>query len=378
MTKKIFIISGIIFLIAGVYLAIQFFVFQKSPTSYENTEIVKKDEGKISGVDSEDKNKRNSEKINKIIEGNIKNPALDVSGSKILYFNQNNFLLTDLDGTTKSSIGTYPFNSGENIEWSSDNSLAIIRDSGKYFIFDIKKNEAKPFKSDADNLIWGKIQNQLIYKYFDNKTKKRSLNISDLSGENWQELMEIPFRYAEMKVNPKNETLALFSMPNAFEETQIFIVNLIKKEQREIKLKYKGVNYKWSPDGKKLLFSYAKEGGKTGMAVLQIETEKVTELNFPGLVDKCVWAGDSVGVYCASPTFDSPNTILPDDWASGKVFSADTFWQVDTIKGEKKRIVELEEINASVDANFLFLDKDEKSLFFVDKKTGGLFKVGLK
>lgn len=373
MTKKIFIVSAIIFLIVGVYLAVQFFVFQKKTTSYENTEVVKDDKDK--SIENEGKESSN-EKIKQIIEGGVKNPFLNNSKNKILYFNQNNFISTGLDGTTKSSIGTYPFTNVENIEWSSDNNLAIVKDSGKYFIFDVKKNETKPFKSDADNVIWGKIPNQLVYKYFDNNTKKRSLNISDLSGEKWQEIMEIPFRYANIELNPKNETLVIFSKPTASEETQFFIVNLIKKESREMKLNYKGVNYKWSPDGEKLLFSYTKDAGKTNLAILQVETEKITELNFPGIIDKCVWTGNSVNVYCASPTFETA-VILPDDWMSGKSFSSDTFWKINTIKGEQKRIIELAEINKDVDASFLFLDKDEKNLFFIDKKAGGLLKINL-
>ncbi len=371
MTKKIFIISSILFLIAGIYLFVQFFLFQEKPIIHENK--TKDDLSVLS-------NKENSldKKIERVIKEEVVTPLMDVSGNKILYFNQGNFLLSNLKGTVKSSIGAYPFNVLEEIKWSSDNNQAIIKDADKYYIFDISSLDAKPFKSDADNLIWGSKKDQVIYKFYDSNSQKRSLNIADSSGASWEEITEIPFRYAEIEVNSKDKKVALFSLPKASQETQLFIVDLLKKEKREIEKKYKGADYRWSPNGEKLLFSYTKDSGKTSLAILNINDESVSELNFPGLVDKCVWLSDSIGIYCANLTYSDTEVVLPDDWESGKISSSDTFWKIDTVKGEQKRILELNEINENVDATSLFMDKDEKILFFVDKKTNNLFRIKLE
>ena len=373
MAKKIFIISLVFFLVMGIFLLVQFFLFSNksdSKKSISNSQEVDNDR-----LLSEDINKSEKGKIEKIINAETK--GLWLINGELSYFNQNNFLSASLDGSNKNSLATYPFNSVTELSWSFDDKNVIVRDSGKYYIFNFEKKEAVPFKSDADNLIWGNIGNQVVYKYYDLGTKKRSLNVSDLSGEKWQEITEIPFQFADVKMNPKKEVVALFSKPDSSQETQLFIVDLVKKEKKEVSKKYKGANFEWSPDGTKLLFSYTKDNGKTNLAVMTVENETVLELNFPGLVDKCVWSNDSESIYCANPTFIDSGVVLPDDWSSEKSFSTDTFWQINTATGEQNRVIELNEINEDIDAKNLLLDKNEDYLFFIDRKTEDVFRIRL-
>ncbi|MDA3814908.1 MAG: hypothetical protein PF549_00905 [Patescibacteria group bacterium] len=376
MTKKIFIIALFVFLIVGIFFIVRMFLSKNDSSSskeYLNG-------GSVATENGSDKDKdKETEKglIEKVVEGVVKEPIFNSSQNKIFYFDQGNFISSNLDGKNRNSIGAYPFKDLEKIEWSSDKENAIVKNNGDFYVFNIEESEAKPFKSNADNLVWGKINNQLIYKFYDPVTKKRTLNISDITGASWQEITEIPFKEAEIRLNPKQGSLAVFSSPKNSEKTQLFTMNLISKEKKEFQLDYKGANYLWSPDGKKLLFSYVRENGKINLAVMEIETETITELNFPGLADKCVWLSDSIDVYCASPTFKRADITLPDDWKTRKDFSTDTFWKINTIKGEQERLIELGEINEDVDAISLFLDKDESYLFFVDRKTNDLFRVDL-
>lgn len=166
MTKKIFIISLIVFLIAGTYLFVQFFLFREKPVSQDDQIKSSK-----SSLGSEKMNSLDG-KLEKVIEGNIKSPIINADGDKILYFNQNNFLSSSLDGSIKAPLGSYPFKEVTGVEWSFDRKNVIVNDSGEYYIFNIESSDAKTFKSNADNLVWGTVNDQVVYKFYDSVTKK--------------------------------------------------------------------------------------------------------------------------------------------------------------------------------------------------------------
>ncbi len=99
---------------------------------------------------------------------------------------------------------------------------------------------------------------------------------------------------------------------------------------------------------------------------------------FATSVKKCAWSKDSRFVYCAMMGGFPSYAILPDEWEEGKYNSEDLFWKIDTESGKMERIIEKEEIPQVVDAVNLFLDKSEQYLFFIDRISGGLFRIAIK
>ena len=71
------------------------------------------------------------------------------------------------------------------------------------------------------------------------------------------------------------------------------------------------------------------------------------------------------------------SAILPNDWQAGKIQTADTFWKLEIATGKKDRLVETDKINGSFDILNPFLSQDEKTLFFVNKADGKLYKLGI-
>jgi hypothetical protein len=100
-------------------------------------------------------------------------------------------------------------------------------------------------------------------------------------------------------------------------------------------------------------------------------------LGFTTFASKCVWSADSKYLFCALPGDISENAILPNDWQEGKLRTADTFWKIEVSSGKKARLIETKKIYGSFDALNPFLSKDEKTLFFVNKVDGKLYKLSL-
>ncbi len=93
---------------------------------------------------------------------------------------------------------------------------------------------------------------------------------------------------------------------------------------------------------------------------------------FQTLSEKCVWAKDTVTVYCAVPE-TIPSGIYPDDWYQGTVSFNDMIWSFNTKTGARTPSAEPAEYGAAIDAIKLFLSPDERRLFFTNKKDMSLW-----
>jgi hypothetical protein len=68
---------------------------------------------------------------------------------------------------------------------------------------------------------------------------------------------------------------------------------------------------------------------------------------------------------------------MPNDYYSNKFQTADTFWKVNVLTGEKTRLIDLNKISAKIDAKNIFLNPDESLLFFVNRIDGKLYQISL-
>ena len=140
-----------------------------------------------------------------------------------------------------------------------------------------------------------------------------------------------------------------------------------------------GADLLWSPDGANAAVSFSDEKGghKTQLALMNSQGGEFQTLMMATFATKCTWSADSKTLYCTLPGNIPDSAILPNDWLEGKISSADTFWKIDIASGKRDRLVDPEKIEGVYDALNPFLSKDEKSLFFVNKSDGKLYKLGL-
>jgi hypothetical protein len=374
MAKKVFIVSVIIFVLAGVILA-----FLKINSS-KTIEINNQEDLKTENVDKKAENLANpDQKIMKLIEGDIQGIFLNKGEEKLVYCNGSNILESDLNGKMKRSLAAYPFNEIQKIIWSGDGKKAIIKDNNDFLLIFLEENRTEKLKDGVDEAIFDFSGNYLIYKYYQFSEQKRSLNISDLSGNNWQELTEVGFREVVLASHPFNDSFLFYPKARALEESVLSIFDVKKKEKREIfKGKY-GADYLWSPDGSKILVSFAPENNKSKLflGVMNSDGGEFLGLNFPTSTKKCVWSGDNQNIYCAMLNNFPKLSILPDDWDDEKYYSADTFWKIDTATGQKERIIDLAELQEEIDAVNLVLDNEERYLFMINKKNKDLYRINL-
>lgn len=109
--------------------------------------------------------------------------------------------------------------------------------------------------------------------------------------------------------------------------------------------------------------------------LFDIENNSSFALSAYGLPEKCVWGKKSLGLYCAIPSVIEGNEF-PDSWYQGLNSFNDYFVLVD-IKTNTIDTLTNTLAGAGLDATNLFLDKNEETLFFINKKDSTLWSLSL-
>lgn len=373
-SKKVFIAStsllAVVFLFWGIYgLSFKKPVMMENPAGNNITRpaaSTAKSDAKITAISDEA----------------VLSPVF--SGDAIKYYSKTTGKAYAIDflGNSKRTLSTKELLELSSIDWSPD-TLKVISSSQKnglykFYYYDYKTNYAVPLVKNIDAIVWQN-NNKIFYKYYDPKTKKATLNISDPDGKNWNTIAPLGHVHFDFSPVPRTGLASFWNSPDAFYETSFQSVPIIGGEVKVLLSGKFGADYLWSPSGNQFLVSHSdqKGGAKTQLAIANDRGGEYKNLEIPTFVSKCSWSKDNKTVYYALPGGMPENAILPNDYLNGKFNSTDTFWKIDTSTGEKTRIVDLGKISGRFDATHPFLNADESMLFFVNRIDGKLYRIDL-
>lgn len=380
MTKKVFIISASAFGITLFFLGIYNFVFKKESVieSDQNTN------GK--SVEEMEFNRENEDpigSIGKVSEDDVLQAVL-VRDSEMIRYYAVDGTVWDIDskGKNKKQISNKSLPGLQSVSWSPDGTRVITSflQNGKndFFVYDYQTKQGTKLKENLDTVKWDSIGAKIIYKYFDQKTNQRTLNVANPDGADWKTLADIPFKNLTIASVPQTSLVSFWNTPAAADETVLQVVGISGGNVEKIFSGKFGVDYLWSRDGNSALVSSLNEknGKKITLGIIKRNGE-YQDLNIPTMVSKCVWSADNKTVYYALPGEIPENSILPDDYMARKFYSADTFWKVDVTTGKKERISELNNIKEKYDVSKPFLFEGETKLFFINRIDRNLYKIEL-
>ena len=127
-----------------------------------------------------------------------------------------------------------------------------------------------------------------------------------------------------------------------------------------------------NPAGTKVLYGQ----GLSALKLYSIRDRATKSFIIATLPEKCVWASDSITIYCAAPNLPAA-AQYPDDWWSGETTFIDNLWRVNTDTGEA-RIIWSNRPGNSFDAINLILDEADKRLIFTDRWSATLWSLDLR
>ncbi|MFH0969725.1 MAG: hypothetical protein V1804_04410 [Patescibacteria group bacterium] len=388
--KKIFIISSVLLASVLFFLGIYNISFKPKNTALNNssaqtTNSKKENSGIVSNIE-EKLGIKNKEKIYALSQGAAISPFVSEKEEKIKYYNPSNGSVSEVsfNGEGRSVIDENNFEGLEKVSWSPDGSKVISRfNSGgkiQYTSYDYSTKIFFKLANGIEFAAWNNLGDQIVYKYSDSKTGKKTINTANFDGSNWKKIADISISNFWMSMVPQSSFVSFWNSPNALEETLLYLVSTVAGDSKKIFSGRFGADYLWSPNGTKALISStdSRGGSKIGLGVINSNGGEFQNLNIPTFTSKCAWGKDNKTVYYALPSFPSENNMLPNDYQNGKISSKDTFWKVDITTGKAERLVETSDIKNLYDAKNLFLSPSEDILFFINRTDGKLYGINLQ
>lgn len=388
--KKFFFISLLIFIVSLLFLGIYRLSFYKPD---EIASSAKKDAASSADASSDESNKETAlktktAKISAVSNESILAPALSSDGLSVKYYTPNGHAYeTDLDGAGKKTLSDKDLSDLENILWSPDKTKVISKFalSGgeiRFSFYDYTQKKGAALPQNIRKVIWDASGSKIFYAYYDSKSKKTTLNISDPDGTNWKKLADLSYQNISLSLVPKSGLVSFWNSPSNLTQTDLESIATLGGEKKVLFKEKFGADYLWSNSGNNVLVSHtdSKGGSKMQLATINYNGGEYANLGIPTFVSKCVWSKNDKILYYALPGNIPSSSMLPDDYDSGKIKTSDTFWKMDMTSKQSERIVALEDlqkINTAFDAADLFLSLDESFLFFRNKLDGKLYRISL-
>lgn len=378
MIKNVFIISLVLLFLALVFFGVYNFAFDNI-SKLKKTETSKEEE-RTSVLPEE-----GSKKIVAISDEPVLGATFDMDEKKIRFYDKRNGNVMEVtpDGSIKKVLFENDLSNLKSVLWSPNKNFVISGfGSGsdkKFYLYSYVTRRSVELKSGIDEIIWDNQGEKIIYKYFDESSEERSLNVSDPNGKNWETLTTLDgkFKKSEFAHVPQTLFVSFWNYPNAFEESSLSRVNLLdENEKKEILFGKFGADYLWSPNGRKVLISSVDKGGRNlKLEVLDIGSDKINNLVAPTVVEKCAWSNNNEDIFCSMPSEISGESVMPNDYQEAKILTRDTFWKINVESGKKDRVIELDEIEEKYDATELFLSPNEDMLFFTNRHDNKLYRL---
>lgn len=379
--KKVLIISLVLLGITLFFLGVYNFVFKKStPSSSEP----------IAQTDPEKNEQENiiQKKSEKIIpvskQAVVGKPIFDKKNETITYYSAKDGTVWSVqaDGSKESQIADTELAGLKNVFWANGGEKVITEfkkgNNSSFYFYNHKEKKGFPLKDGLDTIAWDSAGTKIFYKYYEASSNKRTLNISNPDGSEWQNLTELIDREVSIAQIPSTSLLSFWNAPKAQEKTYFKSVNMTGGEPTLILSNRFGADYLWAPNGKQALVS-SLANSESKMVTLGLVTPEgnYTELNIPTLVSKCVWSFDSKTIYYALPGGIPTNSMVPDDYQNNKFTTKDTFWKINIETGKKERIIETSEITGEYDSSKLFLSANQAYLYFVNRIDEKIYLIKL-
>ena len=375
--KKIFIISVALLAVVLFFLGIYNFAFKKDiPKETAQQNIVAESKEVIE--------QKAAEKITVISSQPVMSPFFDKKTETITYYSAKDGTVwqVDADGKGEKQIETTKLDGLIDVLWSPDYQKVItkFKKSGQIYFYEYDRQNKKGIrlKNGIDIVTWDNTGTKIFYKYYDAVARKRSLNMANPDGSNWQKLSDMDLNKISIAAIPSTSNVAYWNYPDAKQESLLMKAGSINGQPQLIFKGRLGGDYLWSPDGTKALVSSIESNNDkmTSLGMLTINGEYY-ELGIPTIVSKCVWSSDNKEVYYALPGGIPEKSVMPNDYQEGKFTTEDTFWKVEVSSGKKERIVNTEEIKEKYDSSNLFLSPTRSALYFVNKIDGKLYRISL-
>jgi hypothetical protein len=318
--------------------------------------------------------------------GKASHTVLSKNGLSINYHNASDgrFYTIDKDGNTVK-LSNKKFPNVENVSWNRNSSKAVLEfPDGSNVIYDFDSEQQVTLPKHWEDFGFSPVRDQVLAKSIGLDPNNRWLVSANDDGSRIKTIAALGTNEHKVQVNwsPNDQVVAFAdtakeSLSGDIDRKMIFPIGKNKENYKGLTVE--GINFesKWSPSGKKLLYSVS--GSYSEYKPLLWITDatpstmgknrKSVALNT--WVEKCTWH-DSDTVYCAVPIHLPNNAgLMPSmfDYLDDAIYK---------IKISSGGISKIATPKPAVTISEMYVSKDESTLYYKNLVTEQLEALNLK
>ncbi|TSC69348.1 MAG: hypothetical protein G01um101466_72 [Parcubacteria group bacterium Gr01-1014_66] len=306
----------------------------------------------------------------------VVSPSLNPKEDKIMFYKKEGgeLIASDFDGGTQERIADLTIVGMIDAVWGLGRDRAAVRyldqETIKTFLH-IGSSSVVLLPQDITSVSWSPDKTSLVYTRPENG--KLSVVVTDTKGNTGRVIAVLPLPDAHARWITKDD-IELLTAPSGRAEGYSFFLSRTKGTVRKIIGPRFGLLTSWAPDGSgALVFSTRRGGHDPHLEYYDAKKNTLRILEFTTLPEKCVWV-TAKQIYCAAPTNFVAQQTLPDEYLTGELLTQDTIISY-TIESDVYKVILASEIFDIID---LRMDKNQKYLFFIDRRDGTLWRLKLK
>lgn len=290
----------------------------------------------------------------------------------------------DKDGNNKI-IGSESYCQVEQLTWSDQGNQAILEfPDGSNVVYNFDKDKQYTLPKEMQEFSFSPDGSQIAGKYMGDNFSDRWVAAvkSDGTGLSGIEPMGDNADKVNVQWSGNNQVVALSRTgePSGAFTQQVLLIGFNGENFKSLYVNGRGFEPKWSPDGKKILYSsYSdKTNYKPTLTLVNGEPDKIgtseKQFDLYTWADKCNVTNDFA--YCAVPTNMPEGSGFVRELASG---SSDQIWRIDIKNGTANLLATpIDDQGQNMSVNDINISDDGQWVYFKDNATGQLKAVKVK
>ena len=315
-------------------------------------------------------------RLMQIVKEPVIGAVLNKDETKVLYYKRagGNLFQANLDGQNEENKSNLTIIGLTDVRWSPSRERAVLGyiDDGvlRYLIENVATSSTVFLPQRVTSASWQPETGALI-AYTEITENGLRIVTANAQLKNQQTLFTSPIPEYTVSWVDKTNLVAL-TRPTYFATSLSQIISTSKKSSEFVPVR--GLGVLPSPNGGLLAIGGVDANGALlPIRFVDIKGREAGSSNVRTLVEKCAWRPDGAELICAAPKNNAGS--LPDSWQKGIVSFEDMLVKIDSRTGIAVDLPGTE--GGLFDATGIFLDSQNKYLFFTNKRDSTLWRLEL-
>lgn len=291
------------------------------------------------------------------------------------------------DGSAQTLLTDDIYRDVQDIDWSFDGSKAILTfPDGAKILYDFSTKRQTTLPRELNEFSFSQDSDQIVSKFLNGaNADDQWLMVSNPDGSQAEAVEHLGANADGVTTawSPNNQIIAMYQKSASTNLSEIIFLGAQGENFQSATIEGRGFIPKWSPDGRKVLYSsyseftnnnphlYLMNGSPDALGTGHVD------LGLDTRADKCTFSSSGLALYCAVPYYLNPGSGPQPELSAG---IPDNIYRIDLLRGSAELIARPidQNLNQRFSASSLQLTPTEDALYFIDQNTGAIQRISLR